>query len=170
MRSVCIRDAKEAFSVRPRFPENFKYMTLDVQDNEEQNLIRLFPAYVLFSSDFHRPWLNCDLFTEPELSLIRLSQREDASSSIAMVRNFYKNSQRKRLCNISFLLCRRYLFISSICRDVRDATLSTLVGGCSAPGSKPSILYIAEWRLSDPDQGVRDVIQYQIRVDRTMIV
>ncbi|PPQ67990.1 hypothetical protein CVT25_000470 [Psilocybe cyanescens] len=41
---VCIRDAKEAFSVRPRFPENFKYMTLDVQDNEEQNLIRLFPA------------------------------------------------------------------------------------------------------------------------------
>ncbi|KDR82613.1 hypothetical protein GALMADRAFT_238018 [Galerina marginata CBS 339.88] len=41
---VCIRDAKEAFSVRPRFPERFKYMTLDVEDNEEQNLIRLFPA------------------------------------------------------------------------------------------------------------------------------
>jgi len=41
---VCIRDAKEAFSVRPRFPESFKYMTLDVEDNEEQNLIRLFPA------------------------------------------------------------------------------------------------------------------------------
>ncbi|KAH9854757.1 phosphatases II [Lenzites betulinus] len=40
---VCIRDAKEAFSVRPRFPDNFKYMVLDVQDNEEQNLIRLFP-------------------------------------------------------------------------------------------------------------------------------
>ncbi|KAJ7212263.1 protein-tyrosine phosphatase-like protein [Mycena pura] len=41
---VCIRDAKEAFSVRPRFPEHFQYMTLDVEDNEEQNLIRLFPA------------------------------------------------------------------------------------------------------------------------------
>jgi len=41
---VCIRDAKEAFSVRPRFPEQFKYMVLDVEDNEEQNLIRLFPA------------------------------------------------------------------------------------------------------------------------------
>ncbi|EPT05182.1 phosphatases II [Fomitopsis schrenkii] len=40
---VCIRDAKEAFSVRPRFPERFHYMVLDVQDNEEQNLIRLFP-------------------------------------------------------------------------------------------------------------------------------
>ena len=37
---------KEAFSVRPRFPENFKYLTLDVEDNEEQNLIRLFPSYV----------------------------------------------------------------------------------------------------------------------------
>ena len=42
-RSVCIRDAKEAFSVRPRFQEQFQYMTLDVEDNEEQNLIRLFP-------------------------------------------------------------------------------------------------------------------------------
>ncbi|KAF9485910.1 phosphatases II [Pholiota conissans] len=41
---VCIRDAKEAFSVRPRFPERFSYMTLDVEDNEEQNLIRLFPG------------------------------------------------------------------------------------------------------------------------------
>ncbi|TDL17722.1 phosphatases II [Rickenella mellea] len=40
---VCIRDSKEAFSVRPRFPENFKYLVLDVQDSEEQNLIRLFP-------------------------------------------------------------------------------------------------------------------------------
>lgn len=47
---VCIRDAKEAFSVRPRFPEEFTYMTLDVEDNEEQNLIRLFPACV--------PWLS----------------------------------------------------------------------------------------------------------------
>ncbi|KAJ3512305.1 hypothetical protein NLJ89_g3599 [Agrocybe chaxingu] len=42
---VCIRDAKEAFSVRPRFPEKFKYLTLDVEDNEEQNLIRLFPGW-----------------------------------------------------------------------------------------------------------------------------
>ena len=41
--SICIRDAKEAFSVRPRFPDHFRYMTLDVQDNEDQNLIRLFP-------------------------------------------------------------------------------------------------------------------------------
>lgn len=41
---VCIRDAKEAFSVRPRFPADFQYLTLDVEDNEEQNLIRLFPG------------------------------------------------------------------------------------------------------------------------------
>jgi serine/threonine/tyrosine-interacting protein len=50
--SVCIRDAKEAFSVRPRFPENFQYMVLDVEDNEEQNLIRLFPSCVTFSIFF----------------------------------------------------------------------------------------------------------------------
>ncbi|KAH7103407.1 phosphatases II [Auriculariales sp. MPI-PUGE-AT-0066] len=40
---VCIRDAKEAFSVRPRFPDNFQYLVLDVEDSEEQNLIRKFP-------------------------------------------------------------------------------------------------------------------------------
>jgi len=40
---VCIRDVKEAFSVRPRFPDTFEYLVLDVQDSEEQNLIRLFP-------------------------------------------------------------------------------------------------------------------------------
>lgn len=44
--SLCIRDAKEAFSVRPRFPEHFRYMVLDVEDNEDQNLIRLFPGCV----------------------------------------------------------------------------------------------------------------------------
>jgi len=40
---VCIRDVKEAFSVRPRFLGSFEYLVLDVQDSEEQNLIRLFP-------------------------------------------------------------------------------------------------------------------------------
>ncbi|KAK7682407.1 hypothetical protein QCA50_014612 [Cerrena zonata] len=45
---LCIRDAQEAFSVRPRFPDNFKYMTLDVRDNEDQNLISLFPGAKLF--------------------------------------------------------------------------------------------------------------------------
>ncbi|KAJ6620801.1 hypothetical protein B0H10DRAFT_2215781 [Mycena sp. CBHHK59/15] len=45
---VCIRDAKEAFSVRPRFTDQFIYLTLDVEDNEEQNLIRLFPAAKTF--------------------------------------------------------------------------------------------------------------------------
>ncbi|KXN88116.1 Serine/threonine/tyrosine-interacting protein [Leucoagaricus sp. SymC.cos] len=48
---VCIRDAKEAFSVRPRYPDRFQYMVLDVEDNEEQNLIRLFPGAKKFIDD-----------------------------------------------------------------------------------------------------------------------
>jgi serine/threonine/tyrosine-interacting protein len=44
---VCIRDLKEAFSVKPRFPDLFSYLVLDVQDNEEQNLIRVFPQLVI---------------------------------------------------------------------------------------------------------------------------
>lgn len=47
--SVCIRDQKEAFSVRPRFPDHFQYLVLDVEDNEEQNVIRLFPEYVPYN-------------------------------------------------------------------------------------------------------------------------
>ncbi|KAF8606906.1 phosphatases II, partial [Ceratobasidium sp. AG-I] len=45
---ACIRDAKEAFSVRPRFEGQFEYLVLDVEDNEEQNLIRLFPKAKAF--------------------------------------------------------------------------------------------------------------------------
>jgi serine/threonine/tyrosine-interacting protein len=42
--SVCIRDASEAFSVKPRFPDQLVYLTLDVKDTEDQNLITLFPG------------------------------------------------------------------------------------------------------------------------------
>jgi len=45
---VCIRDAKEAFSVKPRFPDVFQYMVVDLADSEEQNLIRYFPAAKAF--------------------------------------------------------------------------------------------------------------------------
>lgn len=43
---MCIRGVQEAFSIRPRFEGMFQYLVLDVEDNEEQNLIRLFPQYV----------------------------------------------------------------------------------------------------------------------------
>lgn len=52
--SVCIRDQKEAFSVKPRFPEHFRYLVLDVEDNEEQNLIRLFPSCVILMFPLER--------------------------------------------------------------------------------------------------------------------
>ncbi|KAF8319045.1 phosphatases II [Clavulina sp. PMI_390] len=45
---VCIRDAKEAWTVYPRFPGQFEYLTLDVEDTEDQNLIRLFPQALHF--------------------------------------------------------------------------------------------------------------------------
>jgi len=40
---LCIRDKREAFSVKARFPDHFRYLVLDVEDNEDQNVIRLFP-------------------------------------------------------------------------------------------------------------------------------
>ena len=71
--SVCIRDAKEAFSVRPRFPDHFTYLVLDVQDNEEQNLIRLFPQYALV---YH-------FYSLPQLSARNLDVTERNNSSTA---------------------------------------------------------------------------------------
>jgi hypothetical protein len=43
--SVCIRNVKEAFSVKARFPQNFNYLELDVEDNEDQNLITVYPRF-----------------------------------------------------------------------------------------------------------------------------
>lgn len=41
---LCIRDQKEARLIFPRFPEEFKYMTLDISDHPDQNLITIFPT------------------------------------------------------------------------------------------------------------------------------
>ncbi|KAL7412281.1 protein-tyrosine phosphatase-like protein [Mrakia frigida] len=48
---VCIRDKQEAFLVKPRFPEHFVYLTLDISDHEDQNLIRIFPQTRNFIDD-----------------------------------------------------------------------------------------------------------------------
>ncbi|WWD17376.1 hypothetical protein CI109_101817 [Kwoniella shandongensis] len=40
---LCIRDQKEARLIFPRFPTEFKYMTVDISDNTDQNLITIFP-------------------------------------------------------------------------------------------------------------------------------
>jgi serine/threonine/tyrosine-interacting protein len=33
MRSLCVRDKKEASLMYPRFPDRFVYLTLDISDN-----------------------------------------------------------------------------------------------------------------------------------------
>lgn len=40
---VCISDTREKAIVKPRFPESFVYMSLEVRDASDQNLIRFFP-------------------------------------------------------------------------------------------------------------------------------
>ncbi|ODO08110.1 hypothetical protein I350_03694 [Cryptococcus amylolentus CBS 6273] len=40
---LCIRDRREERLIYPRFPQEFQYMTLDISDNPDQNLITLFP-------------------------------------------------------------------------------------------------------------------------------
>jgi hypothetical protein len=38
--SVCIRDQREAFLVKPRFPESFQYLTMDISDHEVRRLLK----------------------------------------------------------------------------------------------------------------------------------
>ncbi|WWC70249.1 uncharacterized protein I206_104199 [Kwoniella pini CBS 10737] len=45
---LCIRDKKESSLIYPRFPTEFRYMTLDISDNSDQNLISIFPRCVDF--------------------------------------------------------------------------------------------------------------------------
>ncbi|KAL7421681.1 hypothetical protein Q5752_003450 [Cryptotrichosporon argae] len=41
---LCVRDSKEARLIFPRFPTEFRYMTLDISDSVDQNLITIFPS------------------------------------------------------------------------------------------------------------------------------
>lgn len=40
---VCVYDQREKAFVKPRFPEHFKYLALEVRDAADQNLIQIFP-------------------------------------------------------------------------------------------------------------------------------
>lgn len=40
---VCVYENREKIFVKPRFPEHFVYLSLEVRDAADQNLIRLFP-------------------------------------------------------------------------------------------------------------------------------
>ncbi|TIA92521.1 hypothetical protein E3P99_00550 [Wallemia hederae] len=48
---ICIRGEAEAVFVRPRFPDLFSYLVLDVRDSEEQNLIRIYPQARSYIAD-----------------------------------------------------------------------------------------------------------------------
>jgi hypothetical protein len=40
---VCVFDVREKLFVKPRFPEHFTYLALEVRDAQDQNVIRMFP-------------------------------------------------------------------------------------------------------------------------------
>ncbi|ORX36740.1 phosphatases II [Kockovaella imperatae] len=45
---LCIRDRREASMIFPRFPTEFKYLTLDISDTTDQNIISIFPQCKAF--------------------------------------------------------------------------------------------------------------------------
>ena len=45
---LCVRDPRESAIVRAYFPQEFTYLELEVEDENERNLIPLFPAAVRF--------------------------------------------------------------------------------------------------------------------------
>ena len=127
---VCIRDAKEAFSVKPRFPEQFIYMVLDVQDNEEQNLIRIFPQYVLLAVDSLLPFIYHA--TEQRNLLTKQLSKGVEFWFIVMVGSLLSIS----LFVINNAVNRRDKFIACLCCHVRNATPPTIMGRCLAYGAE----------------------------------
>lgn len=81
--SVCIRDAKEAFSVKPRFADDFAYLVLDVEDSEEQNLIRLIPGYEISYSSVPQSNLKFYLARKPSL-ITRYNQVAESSFTVTV--------------------------------------------------------------------------------------
>ena len=69
--------------------------------------------------------------------------------SIAMVRHLTRNTSLIQPNHFY----RWHQSITRLCRDVRYATLSAVLGRRPSHGAKPTILYIAKRRLFDPDQG-----------------
>ena len=45
--------------------------------------------------------------------------------------------------------------IAGVRDHVCDATLPTIMGRCTAFGSKSAVLYFSKWRVSNTDQGMR---------------
>lgn len=151
--SVCIRDAKEAFSVRPRFPEHFNYMVLDVEDNEEQNLIRLFPAWGPYSyillNGVNRLLFLCSA-SVLNSSLTKPLEMEDVFLCIVMVSHSTKCLNLYR----NIILHRGNQSITSIRSHVCHATLSTFMGRRVTHGSEPTLLHITQWRVLDTNKGI----------------
>lgn len=55
--------------------------------------------------------------------------------------------------NSAHLRYRRDFPFTCLCCHVRHAALSVVMGGCSSPCSKSSLLYFAKWWFFDTDQG-----------------
>jgi serine/threonine/tyrosine-interacting protein len=43
---VCLSESRERNFVKPRFPDHFVYLPIELRDAQDQNLIRLFPTCV----------------------------------------------------------------------------------------------------------------------------
>jgi hypothetical protein len=117
--SLCIRDVKEAFSVRARFPSHFVYLELDVRDNEEQNLIRVYPQLVRFLSP-----CNASISVKGHgISFLRLCLLEEKFWYIVTVRiaspldhtSILKLDRR----DFTFTSFRDHVCYGAICNDLR---------------------------------------------------
>ena len=147
MPRICIRDVKEAFSVRPRFPDAFEYLVLDVQDSEEQNLIRLFPTFVLHIMNY------------PDSCPTHIRAQQFINVALSRGGRVLVHCNGKllhvlvRCLDERMVSIRRDQSITSIRDYVCHATLSDLMGRRSPLGPKSAVLHISEWWIFNPDQG-----------------
>jgi hypothetical protein len=135
--------------VKPRFPEHFTYMTLDVEDNEEQNLIRLFPAYVPHFLAISFTWLRSRCRAKEFINRAISGGGRVLVHCNGIVLSWLKTEGSLTHCG----LCRRNQLVPVVCGNVRNATLPTIMGRRSAYGAEQTVLHLPERRFLDSDQG-----------------
>lgn len=135
------------------------YLVLDVQDNEEQNLIRLFPrcapSIIPLPSQLTRAYTYILNLTERKCSSTRLYAPADVFSSIATVSKRFPPPGCHRVAGEKLTTRRWHLPLPRLRRHVRDAILPNVLGGRPPHRAKSALLHLSERRLLNPNQGAR---------------
>nr|AIC33777.1 dual specificity phosphatase [Puccinia cf. psidii AE-2014] len=118
----CISETREAHLLKPRFPDQFQYLTLDIRDATDQHLITIFPRFKEFIdialAQNGKVLVHCGdgLSRSPALLTGYVMASYNLSSEVA----FRLSNTYCQICYTPFLLLVNILAFEPICRARRE--------------------------------------------------